>query len=566
MKRFLIGVLLAASSLPALYAQPAVRDGVSFLEQRKYQDAAVFFANIVKLYPRDAASWLYLSQAYLGTGQPDSAEFAGRKAVQFDDENPVAYATLAEALIELRKLAEANETLREGIDESGERPELLLQLGNLQLASDSTDAALVTFTRATVLTPDMARAYEGMGDVYARQGVAPMAVNQWERSLQLDPRQPGLLNKLAEFHLENRRYNDAVRAFQKVVDLDPDNQDARFKLGNIYYRAKLYSRAAKVFQEFVKSNPNDTAAVKMYIESLFHSRLYQTIPKLADRALTLDPTFTEAIRMKAVSHYALKEYKEAVDAYGEFEKVGEMSAQDYQYLGKCNELIENNEGAVVAYEKAVAIDSSLTNVMNDAGTAYMRLKKWEDAARMFRARFTADSSAVTAYINYAQCMLVLERFDEAALSLVVAIESAPDYVPSYTNLGIAYLQMKDYPKAKSTFEKAIAVIDTATSKYGSDLAKAYRYIGLTQLLDKEWDDAIENLRRSLQFEPKDENTLLWLAQGLQNAQGEAVRDDKLDRAKRLREDAIKYYKEVLKLNKNNEQAQKGLKALEGNSE
>ena len=54
----------------------------------------------------------------------------------------------------------------------------------------------------------------------------------------------------------------------------------------------------------------------------------------------------------------------------------------------------------------------------------------------------------------------------------------------------------------------------------------------------------------IDLEPKDENTLLWMAQGLQNAQ-------KWD-------EAIKYYKEVLKINKSNELAKKGLKDLEGN--
>ncbi len=567
MKRILMCGLLAALSLPALYAQPAVGTGVKLLEQRQYRDAAVYFSNIVRSYPRDAASWLYLSQAYLGTGQADSAEIAGRKSLLYDDENPITYATLADALIRLKKLGDANQVLREGIKESGEKPELLLQLGHLQMASDSADAALVSFTRVSVLLPEMAAAYEGMGDAYARNGVVPMAVNQWERSLQLDPDQPALLNKLAELHLSNRDYTRAVRVFQKVVDLDPENHDARFKLGDIYYRAKLYSRAAKVFQEFVKVNPNDTAAVKMYLESLFNSRLFQSIPELADHAVKLDPTFVDAIRMKAVAYYALKEYKKTVETYAAYEQAGgEMSVQDYTYLGKCNELIEDNQAAVVAYEKAIALDSTITSVMNDAGTAYMRMKKWEDAARMFKARYTVDSSAVTAYINYGQCMLALERFEEGAYSFEVAIEAAPDYVPSYTNLGIAYLQMKDYAKAKSTFERAIVVIDTAVEKYSSDLAKAYRYIGLAQLLDKSWDSAIENLRKSLTFEPKDENTLLWLAQGLQNAQGEAVRQDKLDRAKRLREDAIKYYKEVLKVNKNSEQAKKGLEALEGKSE
>jgi tetratricopeptide (TPR) repeat protein len=284
---------------------------------------------------------------------------------------------------------------------------------------------------------------------------------------------------------------------------------------------------------------------------LFNSRQYTSVPEYADKALALDPSFTEVIRMKAVSFYALKEYQNAIDNYRQYEAIGSLSSQDYQYFGKSFEILEMNEEAVVVYEKAIASDSTLTLVMNDAGTLFMKMKRWEEAARMFEARYTHDSTAVTAYINYAQCMLVLERFEEASSSLEIAIAQKPDYIPSYIRLGIAYLQMKDYPTAKTWFEKTIEVIDTNTVKYKADLAQAYRYIGLVLLLDKKWDLAIKNLRTSLTFDKKDESTLLWLAQGLQNAQ--------------KKDEAIKYYKEVLKVNKKNEQALKGLEVLQENS-
>jgi tetratricopeptide (TPR) repeat protein len=168
---------------------------------------------------------------------------------------------------------------------------------------------------------------------------------------------------------------------------------------------------------------------------------------------------------------------------------------------------------------------------------------------MFERRWMVDSSAVGAYINYAQCMIVLERFEQASAALVQAISRNPDYVPAYTNLGIAYLQMKDYAKARSTFEHAVKVVDTNVVKYRKDLAQAHRYIGLALMLDKKWPEAIESLKKSLEFDAKDENTLLWMGQALQNG-GKW-------------EEAVKYYKDVLKVNKNNELAQKGLKDLEG---
>jgi tetratricopeptide (TPR) repeat protein len=541
-------VLLVAS---AATAQPVVKDGVDLLDQRKFREAANFFRQTVALYPRDVASWVYLSKAYLGTSQVDSAEVAGRKALSLDDENVEAYAALSEALIRQRKLGEANQTLRQGLKERKDHPGLLLQLGYLQLASDSAGAALVTFTRAREISPNAAKPYEGMGDAYAREGVNPMAVQQYERSLEIDSAQPELLSKLADLHLKDRRYNDAAKVLLRLIALDPANQADRFKLFRLYYRANQFVNASRVGKDYVAKNPNDLDAAKMYLEALYRSRQYKEVPPLADRIIKAEPAYADAKRFKAHAFYELKDYQRSVEEYAAIQSDSALQAEDFRRLGRAYQELDKDAEAVSAYERSLALDSTQSLVLNEAGVLLMGLKRWDDAARMFERRWQVDTTAVGAYINYAQCMLVTEQFDKAAAALEQAIERSPDYVPAYTNLGIAQLQMKSYDKARVTFETVIKVVDTAVVRYRKDLAQAHRYIGLTQLLDKKWLEAVDHLKQSLELEPKDENTTLWLAQGLQNAN--------------KRDDAIKYYKEVLKINKNNEQAKKGLEVLEGNN-
>lgn len=549
MRRSLMSGALLVLVAGLAWGQPQVKDGVEMLNQHKFRDAAVFFRQTITLYPREVTAWVYLAKAYLGTGQFDSAEVAGRKAQFLDDENVDAYATLSEALIGQKKLAEANTTLRQGLKERKDHPGLLLQLGYLQLASDSAGAALVTFTRAREIAPTLARAYEGMGDAYAKEGVTLMAVEQYDRSLELDSLQPALLNKLGDLHLKDRRYNDAARALIRVVNLDPANQDARLKLGRLYFRANQFVNASRTFKEYVAKNSSDLEATKMYLEALYRSRQYKEVPALADKVLKAEPTFSAANRFKAHAFFELKDYQKSVDLYAEISSDSLLAAVDFHRLARAYQELKKDSLAATAYERSVQLDSTQSDILNEAGVLYMRMKRWEEAARMFERRWTVDTSAVGAYINYAQCMIVLEKFEQASSALVQAINRNPDYVPAYTNLGIAYLQMKDYAKARSTFEQAVKVADTNVVRYKKDLAQAHRYIGLALMLDKKWPEAIESLKRSLEFDQKDENTLLWMGQALQNGQ--------------KWEEAIKYYKAVLKVNKNNELAQKGLKDLEG---
>lgn len=535
-------------------AQPQLKDGVDLLGQRKFKDAAAFFKQTLTLYPREVSAWVYLAKAYIGTGQLDSAEIAGRKAQSLDDENVDAYVTLSEALIGQKKLADANVTLRAGLKERKDHPGLLLQLGYLQLASDSADAALVTFTRAREMSPNSAKAYEGMGDAYARQGVSPMAVSQFERSLELDSLQPDLLYKLAELHLKDRRYNEAAKVLIRVINLDPTNQEARYKLFHLYFRANQFVNASRTGKEYVAKNPSNTEAAKMYLEALYRSRQYKEVSSVADNVLKSEPSFGPAKRFKAHALFEIKEYQRSVILYASIAGDTLLEAEDFRRLGRAYQELSNDSAAVAAYERSLQIDSTQSAVLNEAGVLYMKLKRWEDAAHTFERRWTVDTTAVGAYINYAQCMLVLEKFDKAASALEQAIGRNPDYVPAYTNLGIAYLQMKDFPKAQASFYQVLKVVDTNVVRYKKDLAQAYRYIGLTLLLDKKWLEAVDFLKKSLEIEPNDVNTLLWTAQGLQNAQ-------KL-------EESLKYYNAVLKLDPKNEQALKGketvTKVLEGN--
>jgi tetratricopeptide (TPR) repeat protein len=181
----------------------------------------------------------------------------------------------------------------------------------------------------------------------------------------------------------------------------------------------------------------------------------------------------------------------------------------------------------------------------------MKMQRWEDAARMFKAQFTADTGASRAYYNYAQCKSALRDLKEAAKYYEVAIDHDPEFVPPYASVTTMHVLLEDYKTARRWAERTIEVIDTNVSKYGTELSQAYGYIGLDMLLAKNFDGAIKNLKKSIDLEPKNESALLWMALSLHNAQ-------KLD-------EALRYYKLVLKVNKNNKQAQDGVTAIEGAS-
>jgi tetratricopeptide (TPR) repeat protein len=187
----------------------------------------------------------------------------------------------------------------------------------------------------------------------------------------------------------------------------------------------------------------------------------------------------------------------------------------------------------------------------------MGLKSYERAAEFYQKRIQLDSNAVGAYINYAQCMMQLERFEKAVSALKTAIAKNPKFPPAYTSLGFCYFQMKEFEIGRREFERAIKIIDTAESKYKVDLADSYRMIGLSIMVEKKgteeeskkkWEDAITVLKKSITYKEDVAQTHLLLGQCYQNSN--------------KKDDAIREYKRTLKLDPKNKEANKGLEMLE----
>jgi tetratricopeptide (TPR) repeat protein len=117
--------------------------------------------------------------------------------------------------------------------------------------------------------------------------------------------------------------------------------------------------------------------------------------------------------------------------------------------------------------------------------------------------------------------------------------------------------MKDFDAGRKEFETAIKVIDTAETKYHSELADANRLIALAMMLEKKstdeaskkkWEDALLYLKKSVKYKEDVAQTHLLLGQCYQNLN--------------KKEDAIKEYKRTLQLESKNDAAKKGLKDLQ----
>jgi len=558
-------VLLLAATTPVV-SQQLLDKAKDLMKQKKYVEVIPICQSYLQASPRDENGWLVLAKAYQQIQNLDSAEIAAKKAVQLEDEMMDAYTTLAQIQLAKKNAHDAYATAKTGIKmtprKESKYPPLLIVLGQSLLALDSADAALVSSAEAKELDPQNATAYEVMGDAYSKQKVAPMAINSYEKSLEIDSLQQGVLYKIANTYKNEREYTKAAEVYVRILALDPNNEAARLELANLFFRAKQYSNCTRTLKDYFKGQKNPPKDVQsMYLEALYKSKQYKEAFEVAKGYLKLEPNSALAYRAIAYGNLIDKQYAQSVEAYKKIATLDTMEFDDFRWLGTAYKQLKKDSLAATTWEEALKDTTQSiplrSYLYGEVGSIWMMFKRFDRAVEFFQKRILLDTTAVAAPINLANCLIQLEEYEKAISVYRKAILRNPKYPPAYVNLGFCYFQMKDYDAGRKEFETAIKVIDTAETKYRSELADANRMIALALMLEKKlaaeesqkkWENALVYLKKSVKYKEDVGQTHLLLGQCWQNLN--------------KKDDAIKEYKRALQLDPKNDAAKKGLKDLQ----
>ena len=536
-------------------AQPQLEQGKEMLKKSNYAEAVRLFKNVIRYDPKNDQAWYYLSKAYYKANVLDSAVIAANQAKSLNDENPDVYVVLAQSQLASNQPNNAYATTRAGLKVSKDYEPLVRVLGQIYLAMDSTDVATTAFMKAQDLNTTDPEACEGMGDAYSRTPATALAIMNYRKSLDLDSTQSRVWFKLAKALEKDRQYTESSIALQRVIALDTTNDRAYRDLADLFYRAKRYRDAAKWYLPYVQKHPEDREASVNCLRSLYSSYQYKDVIPLGEKLLKGTPNSGEILRMLAFANAELKKYDAGINYYMKLQKVDTLKLDDWKKLGVIYLETKKDSLAAVSMEEILKLDSTNWNVYFEVAVTYMRMKQWGKAADNFEKKFECDSTSFSAYYNYAACKSALGEFEDAARAYIKAIALRPDYAGTYYNLGSSYMQLKEWAKAKDTYEQYMKLVDTAKTKSTKELAVANKFVGLIYLLDKKYEEVVKFEKRSIEFEDEDSDSHTWLGQAYHNLQN----NDKYPNA---REDAIKEYKKALKINKNNKEAWKLLNMLD----
>jgi len=180
---------------------------------------------IIATPPVSASSRSDAEELFL-ENRPEEAIELFEQALAEEPDDPVLYRQLAATYEQVGRYDDAKRTLREGMAQTDEQAQFLLNLGNIAYRRENVDEAFSLYTQSIVSDPEFALPYRNRANILVARGEYQDAVNDYEQYLSLRSDSPNredveamiaeLNNRLEE---ERRRIEEAERREREAREL-----------------------------------------------------------------------------------------------------------------------------------------------------------------------------------------------------------------------------------------------------------------------------------------------------------------------------------------------------------
>ncbi len=292
------------------------------------------------------------------------------------------------------------------------------------------DKAQAACEKAVEIDDSIPTVYVTLGRLHESSGKTDLALQEFQRALQINPRDAAAEAGMAHMYEAAGRTADAEAAFQKVIALRPDWWDGYDELGNFYGRQGKYTDAIQQYRKAIELTP-DNAQV--------YANLGGTYIDAGDP------------KMRGDAEQALKKSLALSPSYAAYANIGDLYLIEQRYAE-----------SAAATEKALQLQTNDYLVWDNLKLAYEWLddKLHADAAREQMLNLLEQTLKLKPQDALAHSTLAIvyaqDKSPEKALAHIqTSLALAPDDPDVLASVGEAYEIMGDRRQAVSNIQKAL---------------------------------------------------------------------------------------------------------------
>lgn len=218
------------------------------------------------------------------------------------------------------------------------------------------DQALANCKKASELNDHLPAVYVTLGRIHRNAGQYDLALQEYQRALQLDPRNADAQIGLAASYDSAGRTADAEVAYRKAIALRPDYWDGYNYFGNFLADHQRQDEAIAQFKKAIQLTP-DNAALYLNLAAVYIDKGDADFPDAEQalrKSIALQPSYPAYTNL-AYLYIQEKKYKDAAEIG---EKALQLSDKDYLAWGNlalAYEGLKDKEKAGKARDREIAL-------------------------------------------------------------------------------------------------------------------------------------------------------------------------------------------------------------------
>jgi tetratricopeptide (TPR) repeat protein len=502
MKFILNLIALSIITFNIAFSQDAVSTFKNYVTEKDFEKAAEIATQVLSENPKSYNLAVEVGDVYFELENYSKALESYAKAREIDGKNNAATAKYAKTLVALNRSQEAIDELKKAIDKDKKNLDLVIALSHAYIAAGDLKEAELQVSNARSMDDKNAEVYLMLGRIYFEQQVWELARTNYEEALKLDER----------------------------------NVAARQHLADVYWKLAVASDAA-----------GDTELLNEYLNRSLEqcNILVQNNEKDAS-----------SWRLKAQIHFNASQNTEAAQAYNQFLKLRPNNHLERWRLadllaknGVCDSAITHLKIISELKPEEIA-DSIKYQSMLVLGSCFYREKQFLEAAQTLtnadnQQKLNPDDLRILAlsFLMGTDTANALTNFDR------LFAEAPKENCDLMLLVGTRILKIQN--KLEETIKLLNFVVEKGkldSEKYKNELNTAFQKLAGNRLEGKRYGEVEKIAKDWIATLPEgNEFGTLYLAIAYQGLADQP--------------NAIKYYREVLKINPENKTAKDNLKAL-----
>lgn len=236
----------------------------------------------------------------------------------------------------------------------------------MALDKDDYRTAEQLFLTAVLIDSGKLEAHKKLATTYLLTGQTDKSIAIYNRLLERDSNDVGLLSAMANIHYSQERYEEAIRILNRILAIEPNHRDALANLALSYDALGKQEEAARAFEIAMTANPLDVDLIFLFGEHLYRAEQYQRAIQLFEQALAQRPNDVDAIANIGNAYLSMAEVSRRKL---QSSSNGSMSAEEIQQLK--SDAIANYKKSIPYLEKALEMQPAQPNLWRNLGVAYI---------------------------------------------------------------------------------------------------------------------------------------------------------------------------------------------------